>query len=379
MALSAAAHHSFDKVAAGAKYDGLRAQTTDRAGVAANKAPRRQKSKAAGETVLFELFDEDTAGMRPGVLAEPRPQKRDQPRTVEQIVDYVCCAPLVQTLDAPVPQTVEQLPDVLRFLDRFATVPEQVIAVPKIYTEDVPVRAVLRDPQLVEQLVEVPTTFSYAALLLWHALHGSRQRTVEQNVDIPAVGGSGTGGGPSGFLPGQSYSVTAEQIVDNPVRPGGAGDLQSFPRGQGSTAFLEQIADFPDPVGDQQDFQPVQGSAASSSDLPGQAGQGVFRTFPQNKKSAKIPRTQGSELPPHSSPWTLAPYEASMVLEEEEEEEEECEEDFEVEYVEYDDRLWGREWVAARQRYCWWLASADGSQAGHTIWRPPWLIGRGPG
>ena len=106
---------------------------------------------------------------------------------------------------------------------------------------------------------------------------------------------------------------------------------------------------------------------------------GFFALFPKIKKSAKIPRTQGSELPPHSSPWTPAPYEASMVLEEEEEEEEECEEDFEVEYVEYDDRLWGRAWVAARQRYCWWLASADGSQAGHTIWRPPWLIGRGPG
>ena len=228
MALSAAAHHSFDKVAAGAKYDGLRAQTTDRAREAANKAPRRQKSKAAGETVFFELFDEDTAGMRPGVLAEPRPQERVQRHTMEHIVDYVCCAPLVQTLDAPVPQTVEQLPDVLRFFDRLTTVPEQAVEVPKIFAEDVPMRAVLRDTQLAEQLVEVPTTVSYAALLLWHANHGSRQRTVEQNVDIPAVGGSGTGGGPSGFLPGQSYSVTAEQIVDNPVRPGGAGDLQSF-------------------------------------------------------------------------------------------------------------------------------------------------------
>ena len=49
-----------------------------------------------------------------------------------------------------------------------------------------------------------------------------------------------------------------------------------------------------------------------------------------------------------------------MVLEEEEEEEEECEEDFAVEYVEYDNRLWGREWDSARQQFCWWLASADG-------------------
>ena len=42
LALSAAAHHSYDKVAAGEKYDGLRAQKTDRAGEAAHKAPRRQ-------------------------------------------------------------------------------------------------------------------------------------------------------------------------------------------------------------------------------------------------------------------------------------------------------------------------------------------------
>ena len=184
-------------------------------------------------------------------------------------------------------------------------------------------------------------------------------RTVEQNVDIPAVGGIGTGGGPSGFLPGQSSSVTAEQIVDNPVQPGSAGDLEGFPHGQGSTALSEQIPEFLDPGGGRQDFQPVQGSAASSSDFPGQAGQGVFAR---------------SELPPHSSPWTVVPYDASMVLEEEEEEEEESE-DEPVEYVQHD----GCEWDSARQRYCWWLAAADGSQVGHAIWRPPWLIGRGPG
>ena len=77
----------------------------------------------------------------------------------------------------------------------------------------------------------------------------SLQRTVEQNVGIPVVGGSGAGGGLSGFLPGQSYSFSAEQIVDNPLpRPGGAGDLQGLSRGQSSTAFSEQIAEFPDPV-----------------------------------------------------------------------------------------------------------------------------------
>ena len=159
MALSAAAHHSYDKVAAGAKYDGPRAQTTDRAGEAAHRAPRRQRTRAAGEPVIIELFDEDTAGLRPGVLAEPRPQERVQRHTMEHIVDFVCCAPMVQILDAPVPQTVEQLPDVLQFFGTLTTDPEQVIEVPKILPEDVPMRAVLRDPQLAEQLVEVPQSY----------------------------------------------------------------------------------------------------------------------------------------------------------------------------------------------------------------------------
>ena len=122
---------------------------------------------------------------------------------------------------------------------------------------------------------------------------------MEQNVDIPAVGGSGTGGGLSGFLPGQNFSMTAEQIVDNPVpRPEVAGDLQGFPRGQGSTAFWEQIPEFPDPGGGRQDFQPVQGSAASSSDSPGQTGQGVFSTFPRKKKVQRSRAPRGRNWVP---------------------------------------------------------------------------------
>ena len=107
--------------------------------------------------------------------SEPRPQERVQRHTMEHIVDFVCCAPMVQILDAPVPQTVEQLPDVLRFFDRLTAVPEQVIEVPKILPEEVPMRAVLRDPQLAEQLVEVPTIVSYSWL----------QLRLEQNDDIP--------------------------------------------------------------------------------------------------------------------------------------------------------------------------------------------------
>ena len=158
------------------------------------------------------------------------------------------------TFDDPAPQMVEQLPDVLQFFDALIPDPDQVIEVPKILPENVPLRAVLRDTQLVEQLVEVPTIFSHASLAFLQVM----QRIVEQNVDIPVVGGSGAGGGLSGFLPGQHYSMTAEQIVDIPVpRPCGAGGLQGLPRGQGSTAFSEQIAD---PDGGLQDFQPVQGS-----------------------------------------------------------------------------------------------------------------------
>ena len=142
----------------------------------------------------------------------------------------------------------------LQFFDRLTTVPEQVIEVPKIFIEDVLKRAVLRATQLVEQLVEVPTIVSYASLAFLQVM----QRIAEQNVDIPAVGGSGAGGGLSGFLSGQHYSMTAEHIVDNPVlRPVGAGGLQGLPRGQSSTTFSEQIAEFPDPGGGRQDFQPV--------------------------------------------------------------------------------------------------------------------------
>ena len=72
---------------------------------------------------------------------------RVQRHTVEHITDLVRVAPMVQILDAPVPQTGEQLPDILSFFDALMPVPEQVIEVPKILLDDVPMRAAARDTQ----------------------------------------------------------------------------------------------------------------------------------------------------------------------------------------------------------------------------------------
>ena len=69
---------------------------------------------------------------------------------------------------------VEQLVDVLRFFDAIVPVAEQVIDVPKIILEDIPT-PIFREPQLAEQLVEVPTEPAF----------------VEQTIDIPVPRGRG--------------------------------------------------------------------------------------------------------------------------------------------------------------------------------------------
>ena len=182
------------------------------------QVPEEPTPQAAG-TEYFSLDVEDVpaAGLRPGVLAEPRPQEPVQRHTLEHIVDFVCCSPVVQIIDAPVPQSAEQLPDVLRFFVRLSTFPEQVIEVPKISF-----RAVLRDPQLAEQLVEVPTIVSYSSL----------QRNVEQNVDIPVPCRGGRNPGLRALLSGHSSTASRlalermEHIVDFPVSLGGLQDCR---------------------------------------------------------------------------------------------------------------------------------------------------------
>ena len=135
---------------------------------------------------------------------------------------------------------------------------------PKILIDELSVRTPVREPQLAEQLVEVPTIISFSSL----------QRIVEQNVDIP-------------------------------VPYGGARGLQGFPFGQDSTSSplslerisernVEQIVDSRGFGGGLQDFLRGQSSSSPSHDparvheaLDGSSA-GVFRTFPQNKKSATV-------------------------------------------------------------------------------------------
>ena len=254
-------------------------------------APRGQKN--AG-TEYYALSDEDEVparGSRPPCLGEPRgPQERDQLRTVEQIAVY---APVVQILDAPVAQMVEQLPNLVQFFDILRPDPEPVIAVPKILPHDVPPRRLCRDTQLAEQLAEVPTI-----------LYFLKQRIPNQIVDNPVPhGGRGVSGGLQGFLPGH-----VEQTVDIPAPRSGVRRLQGFLPEQSSTATssertVEQIAVSRGFGDDLQDFLPGQSSSSSSHDPArivetlDESGEGVFRTFPQIKKSAK--------LGPHSSPRVL--------------------------------------------------------------------------
>ena len=258
---------------------------------------------------------------------------------MEQIVDAV---PLVPLLDDPVPQMVEQLPNLLQFFAALSPVPEQVIAVAKILPHEVPPRRLCSDTQLAEQLVEVPTI-----------LYFLKQRIPEQIDDNPVPhGGRGASGGLQSFLPGHSsLKRTANKIAYLPAPRSGVRRLQGFLPEQSSSSSSHD---------------PARGFEALD-----EPGYGFFRTFPQFQKSATQPPHSGSEMPPHSSPWTPAAYDTSMVLEEEAEEEEEPEDEpveF-VEYVQHDGHWWGCEWDPAHQRHCWWLAGCGGlhgsSAVGH--------------
>ena len=265
-----------------------RPRQVDGDGVAKRRRLRRLRSwwRHEQQTVAAVLatFQHHSAprGPRTARTGERSARRTTRPRSGRcspqgRILRHVVGHLPAPALDVPVPQMVDQLPDIEQFFRALSPDPEQVIEVPKILPLDVPMRAALRVTQLVEQLVEVPTITSFSSL----------QRTVEQHVDIPVPDGGGSFSGLQGFLPRQRSTAslsrkriserTVEQIVD-PVSRG------SLPGSSSSHS----------PAGDEE-----------CADEP---GQGVFRTFPKflKKKSAKVAPHSGSELPPHSSSWTAA-------------------------------------------------------------------------
>ena len=91
------------------------------------------------------------------------------------VVHMADVCPVVQTLDVPVSQIVDTVLEFFRALD--PPVDEQVITVPKISTDRVSQRLVERRlPQMVEQLVEVPTVLTPTRIAL---------QIAEQIVDTP--------------------------------------------------------------------------------------------------------------------------------------------------------------------------------------------------
>ena len=96
------------------------------------------------------------------------PQERVQRYTVEHLTDLVRVAPMVQILDAPVPQMVDNPTDAFRVMDQ--PIAEQVIAAPKFVASSCPSREALREPQTAEQSLEVTTILHF----------------LKQKVDLPA-------------------------------------------------------------------------------------------------------------------------------------------------------------------------------------------------
>ena len=304
MALAAAAHHSAQPNAA------LRGQ---KPGTRAKEGEVREEHQAPrGQTRL-------PPGMRPALLVEVQPQGCVERHIVE---DPSVLAPIMQILDAPVPQMVDTALDFFRRLD--LPVAEQVIDVPMISSSSsCPSRAALSEPLMVEQLVEVPTIISYSSLqpsLFGEAFKAFlkdkvQKRVVEQAVDFPVPGGGGPSSGLQGLPQGQgSTAVFGAENVDTPVphgRGGGArGSLHGLSQGQGSTAVrgAEHVVTPVPHGGDLHGLSQGQGSTALCGadhvDIPvphGRVGKRGLHGFPRGQSSTASAVEQTFSQAPHRS------------------------------------------------------------------------------
>ena len=230
---------------------------------------------------------------------DPVPQGRVERHVVEHRIET---CPFVQILDAPVPQLGDQVLELLQKIVTSSSVEHvQVIEVPKVFPDRVPQRIVeRRPPQLVEQLVEVPTQPWYVAMVLAEKVF-SKQEIRRILEGMQGRGGSARGGLP-GSRTGQGSTANLEQIGEFPVpqvRREGGGSVQGSLPVQNSAAVVEQIVDFP--ARRVPGFLSGQGSASSSSRLHDAADEDftwVFRTFPVRKKVRGRARTRGRNCPP---------------------------------------------------------------------------------
>ena len=238
--------------------------------------------QAAG--ILYYPMDVDdlpaAGGSRPDRLSEVRPQERVQLHTLEQII-------LAPMLDVPVPLMEEQLL-VDAFAPHYIHVPEQAIEVPKIPIGELFVRTPVREPQLSEQLVEVPTILSFSLL----------QRIVEQNVDFPVPCGGVRG--LQGFPPGQdstssplSLERISERNVEQIVLPCLVEAFKIFVQ-----ARVQRVRPL------LRAFQLVPWTSRFA---------GFFALFPRGKNAGLGPHS-GSELGADFNPWTPAAYAESMAV-----------------------------------------------------------------
>ena len=218
-------------------------------------AQRQKKTRAGGEARV---------ALHGHVPEAPLPQGR----VLRHVVGHLS----VPALDVPVPQMVDQLPDIEQFFRALSPDLEQVIEVPKFLPLDVPKRAALCATQLVEQLVEVPTIISCSSLL----------RTVEQHVDIPVPVGGGRLAGLQGDS--QVFKVFFPDRVQQ-RRPSCIS--LTFPVEVFKVLALDSVR------------QRLRLFPAGSDDDADEPCEGVFRTFPRPKKVRSWLRTRGRNCSPN--------------------------------------------------------------------------------
>ena len=245
---------------------------------------RPPRERCASRTTLQgarnHLSQESIPGEHPGVLKEPEVQGRIGQHSG---IGFE----LVQALDVPVLQMVEQPVEVDSFFRNFVpAVAEQVIEVPMLALPGCSVqRAALSEPQTVEQLVEVPTVLSYSLL---------QQRTAEQIIGFPVPGrGGGARGSLQGLPQGQGSTASAGKQTIVPAR----GGLERLPQGQGSTASAGEQTIVP-VRGGRQGLPQGQGSTASAGEQTIVSVRGSSSTvFPKDR----VPAASAGEQSVHRS------------------------------------------------------------------------------